>query len=237
MPDTETPRGRTPLAGVARRTVVAAGFAALVAALASALAADVAWVAESLTRAGASLDPLTGGRAPPQAMALLGIGALAGALAVGTFLVSGETATAFAVLAAATVAWLALPYAEVPWAAVLTGGEPTPRDPPASVWLLSGAIVALATVEVLASGRDHLVATLRRKGLSAGRGTPAGDATRSARNRLVVLVLVVGSLLAGAYAAGREALARLFAGPDLLWVPIALGVLSALALWWAVRRR
>lgn len=237
MPDERNLRGRVPLSGIARRTLVAGAFAGLVAALAYALAGDVAWVDESLTRAGAALDPLTAGTAPPQAVALVGIAALAGTLAVGTFLVSGETATAFAVLAAATVAWLAFPYAEVPWTAVLTGGEPTARQPPASVWGLSVAIVALATVEVLASGRDHLAASLSRRGLDVGRETSAGAATRTARNRLVASVLVLGTLLAGLYAAGRETLAGLFAGPDLLWVPVALGVLLAVALWLATRRR
>lgn len=235
MPEPARARQGTGSAG--RRGVVSAAFAGLVVALAAAIARDLAWVQAALVRVGRlPPEPVTRLVDAPEALALTGLGLLALMLAVGTFLVGRETAGAFAVLAAGTVAWLAFPYAEVPWTALLTGAKPAARTPPVAVWSLSVAIVALATVEVLASGRGHLLATLGRAGLAERPGASAREATRRARNGLAAAALVLGGGAATAYMATRGALRGLFTA-DLLWAPIVLGVLLAAALLVVARRR
>lgn len=169
-------------------------------------------------------------------MALVALGVLALGLAIGTFLVSGETAAAFALLAAATVGWFLFPYAEVPWATVLTGDQTSTPTPPASVWWIGGAIVALATVEILASGREQLLDQLRTNRLPAGPGTRVHGASRTATLKVGLVTLLGGGLLLVAYAAVREALgSSLIPDPDLLYVPLALGALGGLVLWWLGR--
>lgn len=205
--------------------------------LARAVADDLAWVRESLYDAGTAVPETFAGLAPgPIGVALVALGVLALGLAVGTFLVSGETAAAFALLAAATVGWFLFPYAEVPWATVLTGDQTSTPTPPASTWWIGGAIVALATVEILASAREQLLDQLRTNRLPAGPGTRVHGASRAATLKVALVTLLGGGLLLAAYAAARDAIgSSLIPDPDLLYVPLALGALGGLVLWWLGR--
>lgn len=218
--------------------MLAAVFATLATFLARAVARDLAWVEASLAEVGASLPAALDGLAgDPATVALVGLGLLSFVLAAGTFLVSRETGAAFAILAAATVGWFLFPYAEVPWATVITGAEVRTVQAPASAWWFGGAIMALATVEVLVSARERLLTVLERQGLLAA-AAPVVSRSRRALVRLTLGSLLVGGLLAVGYALVRDRWQfGLLTEPDLLWVPIVLGTVLGVALWYAARRR
>ncbi len=224
--------------GVAvRRGVVAAVYALLAVLLARAVAADLAWVRRSLRTIGASLpDLVTALAEDPANVALIGLAALAFSLAVGTFLASRETASAFAILAAATVGWFLFPYAEVPWATVLTGAEIATVTAPAITWWLGGAILLLATLEVLTSAREHLLDTLHAAGLPTDATTSLATRSRATTARLVTGTVLLGTGLTLAYALARDTfLVGPLTEPDLLWVPILLGAIIAGVLWYSGR--
>lgn len=159
-------------------------------------------------------------------------------LAGGTFLVSRATGGAFAILAAATVGWFLFPYAEVPWATVITGAQAETIQATAAAWWYGSGILALATVEVLVSAREALLATLRRARLPTGPGSLVRAHSRTAMGRLMLGTLLVGGAATGLYALGRDTLVPDLVGdPSLLWAPVALGALVAVVLWWIGRDR
>jgi hypothetical protein len=228
------PRAIARRARAPRRAVVALLYAALVAVMLRALAGTVPGVEDALDRLGglapAPVVELAGG---PALLALAGLALLALVLAAGAF-VAGRGPAPFAVLAAGTLAWLALPYAEVPWAGLLADGPPPePIAAPLEVWAASLGLVALATVETLATARGDLLDTLARRGLPAEENGPVDRATRRARTRTAAGALAVGSALAAGYAAARGDLPS--GGLDLVWGPVVLGALLAAALWLAAR--
>lgn len=194
---------------------------------------------ESLRALGASLpDLVTWIADDPATVALAGLAGLTFVLAVGTFLVSRETGGAFAILAAATVGWFLFPYAEIPWATVLTGTDVTTVQAPAITWWLAGAIVLLATLEVLISAREHLLTSVGARSLPVGKGTRLHNASRRATARLVAGTTLLGSGLLVLYALARDTLTLGPLGePDLLWVPVVLGLVIAAALWYSGRER
>lgn len=233
------PRTRSPgRRALARRVLVALAYALCSIGLTRTVAEDLPWVRSSLYEVGSTLPAVLGALAPdPVGVALVAIGGFTLVLALGSFLVSRGTGGAFALLATATTGWFLFPYAEVPWATVLTGAEAQTPAAPTAAWGFAGAIIALATLEIAISAREQLLATLRSYGLPAGPGTAVHRLSRRSTTVLVGGSLALGGLLSGVYLAYRAELnPGLFPEPDLLWVPAVLGLVLAGILWWVGQR-
>ncbi len=238
MPDDDPGPGTAPArTGAWRRGLLAGAYASLSMGLGRSLAADHAWVASTMQQTGQALPArLVDTVGDPIVASLWAMGLLLFALALGSFVVSRESGGAFAMLVVSTVAWFAFPYAEVPWAALLTGGRADPVAAPLSVWVWGGLLVAVATVEVVASGRQHLSSTLKEAGVRVGPGSAVASRSRSVFVVLVTASVSVGGAMTVLYGLLRGAAWVQLPVPDLLWVPVALGVLLALSLWVAMRR-
>lgn len=197
------------------------------------MADDLPWVHDSLREIGGTLPEAVASLAPdPVGVALVAVGLLAFGLAVGAFLVGHRASGAFALLAAATTGWFLFPYAEVPWATVFTGQQTQTVSPPTAAWTVAGAIVMLATLELVASAREGLLSSLATHGFPAGPGTSAHRGSRTAASMVAGGTVVVGGLAALVYAVSRDLIGpTLIPDPDLLWVPVVLGAIVALVLW------
>lgn len=228
-----------PGGAIARRAGLAGAYAVLTVMLVRIVGQDIVEVQDALVGLGEVFpETLQRGGLDASDIALLAIGALAFMLAGGSFLVSRESAGAFALLAFGTVGWFLFPYSEVPWTTVVTGGDQLSFEPPASAWVLGGVIVALATAEVAFSARDTVVKAYSHRGLPADEVRAASRATRAASGRLILAALVVGAAVAIAYALVKDRISSgLIADPDLLWVPALLGLAAGAAIWLAARSR
>lgn len=221
-----------------RRLGLAAAYAVLTALLAGTVAGRISTARTALESFGRILpervaelggDPLT--------LAVVTLGFIAFFLAAGTFLVSRDTGSAFALLVVGTVGWFLFPFSEVPWAAVLTGQDAQLVRPPTAAWLLAALLVTVATAEVLLSARSTLLAELDRRDLPE-------DMLRATRQRSLIASmtllgggLIGGGLVAVLYAAFRDTLAAGFlADPDLIWVPAIAGLIAGGLIWLASRR-
>ncbi len=223
---------------LARRLSLAATYAVLTALLANTVAGRISTARTALTRFGRILpeelalfgpDPLT--------LALIALGLVAFFLAAGTFLVSRDTGSAFALLVVGTVGWFLFPFSEVPWTAVLTGQEAQLVRPPTAAWLLGALMVTVATAEVLLSARTTLVAELDRRDLPDPMVQAAKQRSLIASLTLLGGGLIGGGLLAVLYVASRDALTRGFlADPDLIWVPAIAGLVAGGLIWLVSRR-
>lgn len=224
---------------LARRLVFAASHALLTMLLADAIADDIPEVRSALVGLGQVLPDAFQDLTPNAgALGLVTVGLVAFVLAGGTYLVSRESGTAFALLAVSTVGWFLFPYSQVPWVPVFQGAGLDERGTPGMVWLFSGLIVALSTAEMVASARDALVAQVRERKLHPSAVALVRDASRRAAGSLLAGSLAVGGLVALLYAVLRDDLSnRLLLDPHLIWVPALLGALGALAVWGASRVR
>lgn len=237
MGDAEEAWGSVSFGHAPRRAVFTIAFVGLGVALAHAVAQDQAWVAETLRGIGEAMPGFVTERGlDPGVVALSAWGVLLLVGAIGAFLVSQRSGSAFAVLVAGVVAWFVFPYAEMPWALVWTGQEAASLEAPSRAWWLAGGLVFVGTLEVVASARGQVVASLREQGFEA---LPGSLAWRGTRARLVQVglgtALVGGSVvLLYRWLQGGDAFAVPI--PDLLWVPVVVGVLVGVVLWWAARR-
>lgn len=200
------------------------------------LASDQAWASETLAALGAVFPDLLVSALGPQGVTLWGLGVLLVVLALGSFVLTRASGGAFAVLVVATVAWFVFPYARVPWASLLAGGEMRPVPVPTSIWLWGGSLVALATLEVVVSARGRVLETIHAAGLGAKTGPALASWSRSRTFWVLAASLAVGSGFSVGYALLGESQWFQWPVPDLLWVPVALGVVLAVTLWVANER-
>ncbi len=221
-----------------RRLLMATSYALLTVLLADAVAGRIPTARTALENVGRILPERVaelGG--DPFSLALIAMGTIAFFLAAGTFLVSRDTGSAFAMLVVGTVGWFLFPFSEVPWASIVTGQEARLVPAPASAWLLGGLLVTLATAEVLLSARSTLLADVDRRDLPE----PMVETTQD-RTLLATLVVLGSGVLAGGviallYAAFRDQLARgWLSEPNLIWVPAIAGLVAGALIWLASRR-
>lgn len=221
-----------------RRLTMAASYALLTVLLASVVAGRIPTARRALENVGRMLPERVaelGG--DPFTLALIAMGTIAFFLAAGTFLVSRDTGSAFALLVVGTVAWFLFPFSEVPWTSLVTGQEARFLPAPASAWLLGGLLVTVATAEVLLSARSTLLADVARRDLPE----PMVKVTQD-RTLLAVLVVLGAGVLAGGmiallYAAFRAQLTRgLLSEPNLIWVPAIAGLVAGGLIWLGSRR-
>lgn len=226
------------LGGLWRRALQAGLYALLTVLLARAIAAEVGAVATALQGVGGILPSALQELGPePTTLALAALGVVAAMLAAGTFLVSRDTGSAFALLAIGTAAWFLFPYSEVPWTTVITGADQTRLSPPLSAWLIAGLLTVQATGEVLASSRETLLARLGDRQLPEPMLEAAAGRSLAATLALLGGALLAGGLITLAYALFRQPLSRgLIPEPDLVWVPAILGLVAGLLLYLASRR-
>lgn len=220
----------------ARRGLVLAAYATATGLLLDAVARDLPWLGRRLARAAQLLPEPVRPAEPSLTVAVVAIAAFAALLGLGSFLVSRRTGTGFGLLAVATVTWLAFPYARVPWARVLGAPSAETYTAPASVWLLAGTVVALATVEMTACAHGRVIAELEVRGLAPEPGSSLEQATNRAHRHWQLATLAAGTAIVLLFALLRPVTERLAGGLDLLWVPALAGLVAGAALWlWAHR--
>lgn len=227
-------RGRS----LARRLVMATSYACLTVLLADIVAGGIPTARRALENVGRILpERIAQLGGDPFTLALIAMGTIAFFLAAGTFLVSRDTGSAFALLVVGTVGWFLFPFSEVPWTSLVAGQEAHLVPAPTSAWLVGGLLVTLATAEVLLSARSTLLAEVDRRGLPP-------EMVETTRDRTLLATLVVlgtgvltGGVIALLYAAFRDQLTRgLLSDPNLIWVPAIAGLVAGGLIWLASRR-
>lgn len=216
-----------------RRSLFVLAHGLLLALLLGLLADDLAWTGTLLTRLAETLTGPLGASEPTVWAAALIVAVPASLIAGLALWISPRTGLGFGLWTIAALAVLTFPYARLPWTRMLGGPVGDVQAPPAGVWLLAGALVALATIETSVCARERVADELHARRLIDPEQSAPSSLAWAHRFGLAGALLAAGVLLT-LFAALHPHLGTLAGNLDLLWVPALAGLGAGVALWlWA----